>query len=104
AATAAPDEEDSHVRSALPAEHGTVIANVAAGAISAGSGEAVNGSQLHAALDGVAQYLGGGMEVTAFGTLSAPAFMVQGSTYFSIGDALRAPGAQVSALGQQVHG
>src|SRR5690606_1027926 len=104
AAPAVKYDDADHGTITLAGEDGTVIANVAAGAISAGSGEAVNGSQLHAALDGVAQYLGGGMEVTAFGTLSAPAFMVQGSTYFSVGDALGALDAQISALGQRVDG
>src|SRR5690606_1176047 len=104
AANAVQYDDADHGTITLAGEDGTVIANVAAGAISAGSGEAVNGSQLHAALDGVAQYLGGGMEVTAFGTLSAPAFMVQGSTYFSVGDALGALDAQISALGQRVDG
>ena len=39
---------------------GTVIGNVAAGAVSATSTEAVNGSQLYGALDSTATALGGG--------------------------------------------
>src|SRR5690606_9081762 len=74
------------------------ITNVADGRIAAGSTDAVTGGQVHGALDSLAQAIGGGAEVTAFGTLSAPAFMIQGSTYFSVGDALGALDAHISML------
>src|SRR5690606_20952806 len=74
------------------------ITNVASGRVAAGSTDAVTGGQMYDALDSAAQIIGGGSEVTAFGTLSAPAFMIQGGTYFSVGDALGAVDAQISLL------
>ena len=78
------------------------ITNVADGRIAVGSTDAVTGGQVHGALDSVAQVIGGGSEVTAFGTVSAPAFMIQGGTYFSVGDALGAVDAEISLLGQRL--
>ena len=78
------------------------ITHVAAGRIAAGSSDAVTGGQVHGALDSIAQVIGGGSEVTAFGTVSAPAFMIQGGTYFSVGDALGAVDAEISLLGSRV--
>ena len=74
------------------------VTNVATGRVALGSTDAVNGGQVYDALDSAAQIIGGGSEVTAFGTLSAPAFMIQGSTYFSVGDAFGAVDAQISVL------
>src|SRR5690606_13156721 len=78
------------------------ITHVAAGRIAAGSSDAVTGGQMHGALDSIAQVVGGGAEVTAVGTLSTPAFMIQGGTYFSVGDALGAVDAQISLLDGRV--
>jgi autotransporter adhesin len=68
---------------------GTVLANVAAGAIDAGSLEAINGGQLYAFGNRVATSLGGGASFGESG-LSAPAFYIQGSVYNDIGSALSA--------------
>ncbi|HRO27787.1 MAG TPA: YadA-like family protein, partial [Luteimonas sp.] len=78
------------------------ITNVADGRIALGSTDAVTGGQVYDALDSAAQIIGGGSEVTAFGTLSAPAFMIQGSTYFSVGDAFGAVDAQISVLNSRL--
>jgi len=83
-------------------EEGTRLSNVADGAVTASSMDAINGRQLYGALDSTAQILGGGATVTAFGTLSAPTYMIQGLSYFSVGDALGALDAQISLLGQRV--
>src|SRR5690606_20153877 len=78
------------------------ITHVAAGRIASGSTDATNGGQFYDAPDSVAQALAGGAEVTAFGTVSAPAFMIQGSTYCSVGDALGAVDAEISLLGSRL--
>jgi autotransporter adhesin len=64
--------------------------------------EAVNGGQLHGALDSTAQMLGGGAAVTAFGAISAPTYIIQGSNYFNVGDALGALDASISQLDQRL--
>src|SRR3546814_2240964 len=86
----------------LAGEEGTAIGNVAAGSVSATSMDAINGGQLYGALDSAAQMLGGGAAVTAFGTISAPTYMVQGGNYFNVGDALSALDGAISGLDSRV--
>nr|WP_258181679.1 YadA-like family protein [Burkholderia cenocepacia] len=67
------------------------LTGVDAGAVSASSTDAVNGSQLHGVADSVASAIGGGSVVNADGSISAPSFTVgDGSggstTVHSIGD------------------
>jgi autotransporter adhesin len=81
---------------------GTRLGNVAAGAVTTDSMDAINGGQLYAALDSVAGALGGGVTVTALGTLSALAYQVQGANYFSVGEALGALDSQISLLGSRL--
>ncbi|WP_239483381.1 ESPR-type extended signal peptide-containing protein [Burkholderia sp. MS455] len=52
------------------------IVNMDAGAVSASSTEAVNGSQLHGVADSVASAIGGGSVVNADGSISAPSFTI----------------------------
>ncbi|MHC1549681.1 YadA-like family protein [Phyllobacterium sp. K27] len=75
---------------------GTRLGNVAGGVIDATSLEAVNGGQVHAAINSVAQSLGGGASVVN-GMLSAPtfnlpSFTIDGGsspmTFNNVGDAL----------------
>src|SRR5690606_23613729 len=79
-------DDESKDTVTLAGEEGTVIGNVAAGSVSAGSMDAISGGQLYGALDSTAQMLGGGASVTAFGTISAPTYMIQGGSYFNVGD------------------
>src|SRR3546814_7815562 len=65
--------------------------------------DAINGGQLYGALDSTAQMLGGGAAVTAFGTISAPTYMVQGGNYFKVGDALSALDGAISGLRSEEH-
>ena len=76
-------EDDDKTTINLEGAEGTVIGNIAAGNIAAGSMQAVNGGQLYASLDSMAQAFGGGMTVTAFGALSMPSYAVQGSQYYN---------------------
>ncbi len=73
----------------LAGEQGTTLKNVAAGAVSATSTEAVNGSQLYGASQNVASALGGGSTVDADGKLAAPAYTLDGgkATAHNVGDA-----------------
>ncbi|MDN7703159.1 YadA-like family protein [Burkholderia semiarida] len=69
------------------------LTGVDAGAVTAASKDAVNGSQLHGVSDSVASAIGGGSTVNADGSISAPSFTVgDGSggttTVHSVGDAV----------------
>ncbi|WP_293705386.1 ESPR-type extended signal peptide-containing protein [Stenotrophomonas sp. UBA7606] len=55
---------------------GTTLANLAGGALSAGSMEAVNGSQLYGMGQSLAGYIGGGAAFLADGTFSAPTYAI----------------------------
>jgi len=55
---------------------GTTLANLAGGALSAGSMEAVNGGQLHGMGQSLAGYIGGGAAFLADGTFSAPTYAI----------------------------
>ena len=65
------------------------IVNMAAGAISSDSKEAINGSQLYAISQSVATRLGGGAGVASNGTLTAISFKLKRSEYSTVGDALQ---------------
>ncbi|MBO9652345.1 MAG: YadA-like family protein, partial [Variovorax sp.] len=64
------------------------LTGVAAGAINAGSLDAVNGSQLYGVSNSVASALGGGSTVNPNGTVSAPTYTVGGTTVNNVGDAV----------------
>ncbi len=77
------------------AKHGTngdasVITDVADGEISDSSSDAVNGSQLHGVSSYVVDALGGGAEVNADGTITAPTYTIANAEYNNVGDALDA--------------
>ncbi|WP_107310139.1 beta strand repeat-containing protein, partial [Burkholderia metallica] len=77
----------------LSGEKGTTLKNVAAGAVSSDSTDAVNGSQLYGASQSVASALGGGSTVDAAGNLTAPKYHVGNKTYGNVGDAIAAAAA-----------
>ncbi|XIW28468.1 YadA-like family protein [Escherichia coli] len=64
------------------------IANMAAGAISNTSTDAINGSQLYTISDSVAKRLGGGATVGSDGTVTAVSYALRSGTYNNVGDAL----------------
>ncbi|WP_414144164.1 ESPR-type extended signal peptide-containing protein, partial [Burkholderia territorii] len=64
------------------------IHNVAAGAVSATSADAINGSQLFGTAQSVAGALGGGAAVGADGTITAPTYTIGGTDLHNVGDAL----------------
>ena len=66
------------------------LINVAPGAISATSTDAVNGSQIYANQKSVADALGAGSVVNPDGTISPPAFALNSKTYNNAGDAFNA--------------
>ena len=69
---------------------GAKITNVAPGTISSSSTDAVNGSQLWGAASSVATVIGGGSTVNEDGSISAPSYVVGGTTYTTVGDAVSA--------------
>ncbi|WP_097751473.1 YadA-like family protein [Escherichia coli] len=64
------------------------IVNMAAGAISNTSTDAINGSQLYTISDSVAKRLGGGATVGSDGTVTAVSYALRSGTYNNVGDAL----------------
>ncbi len=64
--------------------------NVAAGAVSLTSNDAVNGSQLYGLASSAAQALGGNTTVNKDGSISAPSYVVGNGTYSDVGSALAA--------------
>ena len=86
---------DAGENGAFSAAHGkdktaSVITNVANGAISAASSDAINGSQLYTTNKYIADALGGDAEVNADGTITAPTYTIANAEYNNVGDALDA--------------
>ncbi|MCZ8598774.1 YadA-like family protein [Escherichia albertii] len=86
-------------KTAFSASHGTSttskITNVTAGALTAASTDAINGSQLYDFSSAIADTLGGGSTVGADGMFSAPTYTIGGTDYDNLGDALTAINASV---------
>ncbi|MFM0313138.1 YadA family autotransporter adhesin, partial [Paraburkholderia sp. RL17-383-BIF-A] len=64
------------------------LTGVAAGAVTATSVDAVNGSQLYGVSQSVADAIGGGSTVNTDGSISAPTYVVNGATVHNAGDAI----------------
>jgi hypothetical protein len=69
---------------------GTTLSNVNAGAVSAMSKEAVNGSQLYTLAASAASALGGGSAVNSDGSISKPEYTVGGNTVSGVDGAVNA--------------
>jgi autotransporter adhesin len=74
------------------------LANLAAGAVTSTSSDAINGSQLYQTANSVAGALGGGAAIAKDGTITAPAYEITGSTYNNVGDALAAVDTQLGNI------
>ncbi|EFP6906270.1 YadA-like family protein [Shigella dysenteriae] len=88
-------DTDAGENGAFSAAHGkdktaSVITNVANGAISSTSSDAVNGSQLYTTNQYIVDALGGDAEVNADGTITAPTYTIANTDYNNVGDALDA--------------
>ncbi len=88
-------DADAGENGAFSAAHGkdktaSVITNVANGAISAASSDAINGSQLYTTNKYIADALDGDAEVNADGTITAPTYTIANAEYNNVGDALDA--------------
>ena len=89
------DETANGGNGAFSAAHGkdktaSVITNVANGAVSATSNDAINGSQLYSTNKYIADALGGDAEVNADGTITAPTYTIANTDYNNVGEALDA--------------
>ncbi|EFO1817711.1 hemagglutinin [Escherichia coli] len=89
------DETANGGNGAFSAAHGkdktaSVITNVANGAVSATSSDAINGSQLYSTNKYIADALGGDAEVNADGTITAPTYTIANTDYNNVGEALDA--------------
>lgn len=87
-------------RVSLANQSGTArtLTGVGAGQIAAGSVQAVNGGQIYAVSASLASVLGGGAGVAGDGTLTAPSYVIQGTSYHSVGNALGGLDAAVTNL------
>ncbi|EOH6072204.1 YadA-like family protein [Burkholderia cenocepacia] len=79
----------------LAGTDGTTLTNVKAGAVTAASTDAINGSQLHGTAQSVAESLGGGVTVGADGKVTNPTYSLadpadasKSVAYNNVGDAL----------------
>ena len=77
------------------AKHGinnapSVITDVANGAVSSTSSDAINGSQLYGVSDYIADALGGNAVVNTDGSITTPTYAIAGGSYNNVGDALEA--------------
>ncbi len=86
------DETANGGNGAFSAAHGkdktaSVITNVANGAVSATSSDAINGSQLYSTNKYIADALGGDAEVNADGTITAPTYTIANTDYNNVGEA-----------------
>ncbi|WP_236596659.1 YadA-like family protein [Paraburkholderia hiiakae] len=79
-----------------------VIHNVANGALSASSLDAVNGTQLYNTASTTADALGGGSTVNGNGSISAPTYNVGGNTFTSVGDVITNLDGRVTNLDGRV--
>ncbi len=89
------DETANGGNGAFSVAHGkdktaSVITNVANGAVSATSSDAINGSQLYSTNKYIADALGGDAEVNADGTITAPTYTIANTDYNNVGEALDA--------------
>ena len=89
------DETANGGNGAFSAAHGkdktaSVITNVANGAVSATSSDAINGSQLYSTNKYIADALGGDAEVNADGSITAPTYTIANTDYNNVGEALDA--------------
>ncbi|AIP37019.1 coiled stalk of trimeric autotransporter adhesin family protein [Paraburkholderia xenovorans LB400] len=75
-----------------------LLTNLAAGAVTSTSSDAINGSQLYQTAASMAGALGGGAALAKDGTISAPAYEITGSTYNNVGDALAAVDTQLGDI------
>ncbi|MFM0673443.1 YadA-like family protein, partial [Paraburkholderia sediminicola] len=64
------------------------LTGVSAGDVNATSVDAVNGSQLYALANSTADSLGGGSTVNPDGSITAPSYVVDGTTVNNVGDAI----------------
>ena len=81
---------------------GTVLTNVAGGAIDAASTDAVNGAQLYAFGGSLVSALGGGSMLDAYGGIVGPTFNVMGGSFGNVGAALDALNQGIAALDTRV--
>ncbi|MFC0399667.1 ESPR-type extended signal peptide-containing protein [Paraburkholderia rhizosphaerae] len=67
-----------------------MLTNLAAGAVTASSKDAINGAQLYGTADSLASALGGGAKVGVDGKVTKPTYSINGGTYDNVGTAFNA--------------
>ncbi|WP_414503049.1 YadA-like family protein [Zymobacter sp. IVIA_5232.4 C2] len=87
--TVGKDTDGTEVSFADKDKNARKLTNVAAGTIASESTDAINGSQLYASNESLANALGGGSTLNPDGTVTKPTYANNGTTYNNIGDALK---------------
>ncbi|MBF7691335.1 YadA-like family protein, partial [Acinetobacter pollinis] len=75
------------------------VTNVASGAVTSTSTDAINGSQLYTSNSNIYSYLGGGAD---YATNTGPTYNIAGGTQTNVGDALNALDQKVTNVGNQL--
>ncbi|MBN3759164.1 hypothetical protein G3N95_40085, partial [Paraburkholderia sp. Tr-20389] len=78
------------------------LTGVAAGAVNSSSLDAVNGSQLYSVANSTAAALGGGSTVNSDGSISAPSYVIGGTTVNNIAGAMTNVDARVTAMSTDI--
>lgn len=86
----------------LEGASGTLITNLADGAITATSTDAVNGSQLHRVSQSIANHLGGTSTVNADGSVTGPTYTIQGSDYSTVYSAFEAVDGEITTINTRI--
>ncbi|WP_244106242.1 YadA family autotransporter adhesin [Paraburkholderia phenazinium] len=81
-------DSSAHDKVTLGGASGTTLTNLKAGAVTASSTDALNGSQLYKNASSVAAALGGNTIVNADGTIGAPTYKIGSTSFNDVGDAL----------------
>ncbi len=78
------------------------LTNLAAGAVTTSSKDAINGAQLYNTANTVANALGGGAGVDADGGIKKPSYALSSGTYTDVGSALGAIDSSVSSINNNI--
>ncbi|MFM0056698.1 YadA-like family protein, partial [Paraburkholderia phytofirmans] len=80
----------------------TKITALTAGALSASSSDAINGSQLYRTATSVANALGGGSSMGLNGTVSTPSYQLSAGTYTDVGSALSGLDGEIGSINNNI--
>ncbi|MEP9386445.1 YadA-like family protein [Mesorhizobium sp. KR9-304] len=86
----------------LEGASGTLITNLADGAVDASSTDAINGSQLFGVSQSIVSHLGGTATVNVDGTITGPTYEIQGGSYTTVFDAFGAVDGEITNINTRI--